>query len=69
MALHPWIDPDDPHLTGPGPSDPHNLGMAVIDDEDGLLVDLDSDDPEDRELYEMVIRTHPDGRPDCPGRQ
>lgn len=64
MSVHPWIDPDD---VADGASDPREIGMAVIDD-DGLMVPLDSDDPEDRELYETVLRNHPDEcSDDCPG--
>lgn len=65
MSVHPWIDPDD---TEPGaPVDVREIGMAVIDD-NGTMVPLDSDDPTDRELYEQVIRDHPDEcREDCPG--
>lgn len=67
MSVHPWIDPDDIHPDDAGGPDPRELGMAIIDD-DGLLVPLDSDDPEDRELYEAVLRDHPDDcADDCPG--
>jgi len=66
--LHPWIDPDDVDPGDPRPSDPRDIGMAVFDDH-GLMVPLDSGDPEDRALYEFVILNHPEDCPDCPGRQ
>jgi hypothetical protein len=66
--LHPWIDPDDVNPADPRPGDPRDIGMAVVDD-DGLMVGLDSDDPEDRALYEHVILSHPEDCPDCPGRR
>jgi hypothetical protein len=65
MSLHPWIDPDD--IEPSVPTDVRNHGMAIVDDE-GLMVPLDSDDQADRDLYAMVIGSHPvECCDNCPG--